>query len=445
MEMNQAPLEPLEEEDEDTKRTFIPLQAKIELVMKAERLVRAEKCMSYRAFCRLYEVQPSQLRRWEKNIITMKKTLENTTKKAGKLVCTTGRLSRLEHLRNKLIPWVVTMRKDGKQVSVRMASIYCKKLDPSLRREKRYSLFAMVRRFLSSNGIVMRSVTHKAQEDIAKMHDEALQFLETTKPMLQQKHRHQAFIINMDQTPYNPKDTDRRTLNEKGVKTVNAKTMKTSLDRITCMLAVCADGTKLPPLLVFKAKPGGSVEREFTSNDFPKECLYLVQENAWTDERVMTHWVDHVLTPYVKTAPKGIVPYLFLDKYSCHTQGRITNRIEDLGVEWDIIPGGCTGLVQPIDVGIGKPFKNRMRYRWEEWMMGQYSEEDDSVERIKPVEARKYIATWAADSWNAIPKAAVKNSWRHKPFSYFPEESTEAYVFSDEDDSGDEEISIMGL
>ena len=80
--------------------------------------------------------------------------------------------------------------------------------------------------------------------------------------MLQQKHRHQAFIINMDQTPYNPKDTDRRTLNEKGVKTVNAKTMKTSLDRITCMLAVCADGTKLPPLLVFKAKPGRSVERE---------------------------------------------------------------------------------------------------------------------------------------------------------------------------------------
>ena len=78
-------------------------------------------------------------------------------------------------------------------------------------------------------------------------------------------------------------------------------------------------------------------------------------------------------------------------------------------------------------------------------MMGQYSEEDGSVERIKPVEARKYIATWAADSWNAIPKAAVKNSWRHKPFSYFPEESTEAYVFSDEDDSGDEEISIMGL
>ena len=61
MEMNQAPLEPIEEEEGDTKRTFIPLQAKIELVMKAERSVRAEKCMSYRAFCRLYEVQPDKM------------------------------------------------------------------------------------------------------------------------------------------------------------------------------------------------------------------------------------------------------------------------------------------------------------------------------------------------------------------------------------------------
>jgi len=82
------------------------------------------------------------------------------------------------------------MRKDGKQVSIQMAAIYCKKLGPSLRKEQRYSLFAIVRRFLLSNGIVMRSVTHKAQEDVAKMHDEALRFLEMTKPMLRQPHRH---------------------------------------------------------------------------------------------------------------------------------------------------------------------------------------------------------------------------------------------------------------
>ena len=52
--------------------------------------------------------------------------------------------------------------------------------------------------------------------------------------------------------------------------------------------------------------------------------------------------------------PESIVPYLLIDKYRCHYQGSVAKAIEDLGVEWDIIPGGCTGLTQPIDVGIGK-------------------------------------------------------------------------------------------
>lgn len=446
METLESPPECPEVAADNGSRLFVPLQVKIELVMKAERVVRAEKSMSFRAFCRQHEVQPSQLRRWEKNLLTMKKTLENTRKKKTKVACTSGRTSRLAHLKDKLIPWVLMLRKDGKKVSIRMVAIYARKLDSTLRRERRYSLFAMVRRFLDSNGIVIRACTHKAQEDMRTKEDEARKFMETTTPLLQQPNRHQAFIINMDQTPYNPKDTEKKTLNERGVKTVNLKTMKTSLDRITCMLTVCADGTKLPPLLVFKAKPGGAVEREFTKNDFPKDCHYLVQENAWTDERVMLHWVDHVLAPYVKKAPKGIVPYLLLDKYTCHTQGTVTRKIEALGVEWDIIPGGCTGLVQPIDVGIGKPFKNRMRYCCEEWMMDQYTMDNGQVERIKPVDARRFVATWASHVWGEFSRQTVKNSWRHKPFSYFPEEVPETQALSDEEEeSGDDEVSITGL
>ena len=35
----------------------------------------------------------------------------------------------------------------------------------------------------------------------------------------------------------------------------------------------------------------------------------------------------------------------------------VTQQIETLGIEVDHIPGGCTGLAQPINVRIGKPFK----------------------------------------------------------------------------------------
>ena len=44
----------------------------------------------------------------------------------------------------------------------------------------------------------------------------------------------------------------------------------------------------------------------------------------------------------------------------------VTDAIAELGIEIIHIPGGCTGLTQPLDVGINKPFKSRVHVLWEE-------------------------------------------------------------------------------
>ena len=132
--------------------------------------------------------------------------------------------------------------------------------------------------------------------------------------------------------------------------TLIAKEVKTFIGRDMTCLMVCADGTKLPPLIVLKGIPGDTVEKE--SKHYPKDAVYVVQENAWMDKRVMLLWVDKILKPYVANVPPGIMPYLLLDKYQCHYQGSVSAEIEKLGIEWDIISGGCTGLVQPLMLGL---------------------------------------------------------------------------------------------
>jgi DDE superfamily endonuclease len=79
------------------------------------------------------------------------------------------------------------------------------------------------------------------------------------------------------------------------------------------------------------------------------------------DERVMLQWADDVLKPYVATAPPDIVPLLFLDSYKCHLMSSVVNKIQDLGIKVQHIPGGCTGLTQPVDMGINKPLKNTLQ------------------------------------------------------------------------------------
>ena len=346
------------------KRVYLTLHNKVGLVIEAEKVVNAEKKMSFKAFCREKDVDPAQLRRWTKNIVKYKQAMENTTKKRAKLVATVGRRSTLSNIRVELLKYVDAHENTGRTISIRRLAIHARKLDKSLRRMKRYALFARLRRFCVSNGVVIRRKTHQSQEDPRKKVEIATAFLLSTRPRLHQCNRHPAFIMNMDQTPYNPTDTGNTTLARRGSKTVVGKDIKTSVGRITACLTVCADGTKLEPFLIYKAKPNGTVYREL--KDFPKGAKYTVQENAWCDERCMLLWVDNVLAPYVKTAPKGIVPYLLLDKHTCHYQGSVARAIEDLGVEWDILPGGCTGLIQPVDVGINKPWKNRLRCRMED-------------------------------------------------------------------------------
>ena len=80
------------------------------------------------------------------------------------------------------------------------------------------------------------------------------------------------------------------------------------------------------------------------------------------DEKVMLMWVEKILKPYVMTAPDGIVLILFLDSYWCHMMASVVKAVQELvGDEVEHIPGGWTGLCQPVDVGVNKPFKHRLR------------------------------------------------------------------------------------
>ena len=91
---------------------------------------------------------------------------------------------------------------------------------------------------------------------------------------------------------------------------------------------------------------------------YPTTNHYRCQENAWMDEEVMVAWVDKVLATYVAMALDHVVPLLILDSYRCHMMVSFVQRIQELGLEVQHIPGSCTSLCQPIDVGFNKPLNS---------------------------------------------------------------------------------------
>ncbi len=78
------------------------------------------------------------------------------------------------------------------------------------------------------------------------------------------------------------------------------------------------------------------------------------------DKKMMNLWIDLVRVLWKATGQPGIVPILILDSYCVHMMGSTVNRIQSLGIEVHHIPGGCTWLCQPVDVGIECPIKKEM-------------------------------------------------------------------------------------
>ena len=141
--------------------------------------------------------------------------------------------------------------------------------------------------------------------------------------------------------------------------------MADNTKRVTVAVTICADGTLLLLVLVFNGQPNGRiVKKEFPFGVYLEGHFYHCQPAAWMDKTVMIAWVKTALKPYVAMAPDHVVPIVILDMYQCHMMALVVQMINELGVKVKHIPGGCTSLCQPVNVGFNKPFKDCMQRQW---------------------------------------------------------------------------------
>ena len=384
---------------------------KLHILDGIDELLQSGERHSFRACCRAVGIQPGQARRW--------RALRNKMDRFDAINRSSlhpGRSSILEPLQEPLLQWFFELREQGFMVSVRLITLKACELSGVFRRKGARAKDMTVRRFLARHRIVLRAVTHECQRPPETLRQEAKDFISFAKSKLTGVNRCQKYILNMDQTPIFFDMSSGRTLNTAGERTVNGRTSTSATMRVTVAVTVTASGDFLKPIIIFKGKPGARIER----NEFPTfhdSNFYACQERAWMDERVMRMWIHLVLKPHVETAPPEIQPVLLLDSYRCHLMATVVNDIEDLGVEIIHIPGGCTGLCQPVDIGIGKPLKSRARQLWESWMI-----ENGIDSAVSRPPSRMMLTEWITESVEGIRLSStiVKNSWRHADYSYFP-------------------------
>ena len=70
-----------------------------------------------------------------------------------------------------------------------------------------------------------------------------------------------------------------------------------------------------------------------------------------------------------------------------------------------VIPGGLTKELQPLDIGVNRPFKVRLRVAWERWM----TDGDHSLMKSGRQRRASYatVCRWIVDAWTNVSAGTV--------------------------------------
>lgn len=167
-------------------------------------------------------------------------------------------------------------------------------------------------------------------------------------------------ICNMDQTPLPFEYLDGQTYNTVGEKTIWIKASKQSgwdKRQGTIQLTVFADGIpRVKPLLFFRGQGvGATVVTEM--KEYDPRVVVKFNPTAYANSVNMIQWLDEQVVPILDNQPTLMV----LDLFGGHKTDDVLDTFLAHDITVSTIPGGCTGLVQPLDVSINRPFKDIFR------------------------------------------------------------------------------------
>src|SRR6266516_386562 len=238
-------------------------------------------------------------------------------------------------------------------------------------------------------------------------------------------------IANMDQSPLPFELQKGRTYATKGSRTVALRAARNGWEKRQCTLQIIvfADGiARCKPLLMFHGKPTSKDRRRTAEmKKYNPGVIVIFNEKAYANTSNLTSWVKHQYSMASAYPTRDREPRLLcLDAFAPHKnkgrkdpgresqkamekrlaeetlQQQLREELAKLNVTTSIIPGGCTGYVQVLDVSVNKLIKQYIEEEEEKWIeehMEQYK-----AGRYSVGDRRILMTHWVTHAWEKVHK-----------------------------------------
>jgi len=235
-------------------------------------------------------------------------------------------------------------------------------------------------------------------------------------------------ICNMDETPLPFEYLDGQTYADKGSHSVQVRATCSGWDKrqATLVLAVFGSGNAhIQPLIIFRGKERYDtprsrhlqIKREAEMARYDPRVSVRWNESAYANASILIDWIKEMLVPALPPGPRMLV----LDVAKFHSTAEVLNTLRSHDIIPSMVPAGCTGLVQPLDVSVNKPFKDILRDLLEDALdtyekQHQLSLRELSKSNLVAIAERRILVTWAVgEAWERFclkHKDLVINTFR---------------------------------
>nr|KAF6391794.1 DnaJ heat shock protein family (Hsp40) member C17 [Pipistrellus kuhlii] len=205
-------------------------------------------------------------------------------------------------------------------------------------------------------------------------------------------------MIAMDETAVFMGQSSQTTIEQRGASLVYIPSTAYESARVSCILAIRLDGTKIPPLIISKGKKEKI------------ECVLgvfiLETEKAWATQAVIRKWVDLMLPLVMRGSERGLLVW---DAASTHRAKDMKTFLHERKIDQIMIPAGMTTYLHTLDIAINKPFKDNLRMEINDYIENRM-ERNQHGNFVEP--KLQEVVTWVKNSWEKITDSSIANALR---------------------------------
>lgn len=129
-----------------------------------------------------------------------------------------------------------------------------------------------------------------------------------------------------------------------------------SREWITVVATICADGTALPPLLIYDSTSGSiqdSWVQDFNSNEH--QAWFTSSPSGWTSDEIGFKWLEALFEKNTQDKARRDWRLLFVDGHGSHVTLKFLEWAQQHKILVAVYPPHSTHRLQPLDVGCFAP------------------------------------------------------------------------------------------